>query len=102
MLLQAFTRVRSERLLIEQLGYKLLFRSFVGRTGVGCQRLLQERDRLLEGDIERRFIAGVLTLPQVRKLLSYEHLSVDGTLIEAWASMKSVQPEDGGCRPRLP
>jgi transposase len=103
LLLQAFYTIRSERLLMEQLDYNLLFRWFVGLSmdddvwdaTVFCKN----RDRLLEGDIARRFMAGVLTLPQVKKLLSDEHFSVDGTLIEAWASMKSVQPKDGSGPP---
>ncbi len=59
----------------------------------------KNRDRLLDGDIAAKFFAGVLNLPQVRKLLSSEHFSVDGTLIEAWASMKSFVPKDGGDPP---
>ena len=60
----------------------------------------KNRDRLLDGDIADKFFVGVLNLPQVRKLLSSEHFSVDGTLIEAWASMKSFVPKDGGKPPR--
>jgi len=98
LLLQAFYTVRSERQLMEQLDYNLLFRWFVGlriddpvwdATVFG-----KNRDRLLEGDIARKFMSGVLNLPQVRKLLSSDHFSVDGTLIEAWASMKSFVPKD--------
>src|SRR5260221_9498259 len=97
LLLQAFFTVRSERQLMEQLDYNLLFRWFVGLSmdeavwdaTVFCKN----RDRLLDGDIARKFMAGVLSLPQVRKLLSSEHFSVDGTLIEAWASMKSFVPK---------
>jgi len=59
----------------------------------------KNRDRLLNGDIAAKFFAGVLNLPQVRKLLSSEHFSVDGTLIEAWASMKSFVPKDGAKPP---
>ena len=99
LLLQAFYTVRSERLLMEQLDYNLLFRWFVGLSmddavwdaTVFCKN----RDRLLAGDIASKFMTGVLNLPQVRKLLSSEHFSVDGTLIEAWASMKSFVPKDG-------
>jgi len=97
LLLQAFFTVRSERQLMEQLDYNLLFRWFVGLSmdeavwdaTVFCKN----RDRLLDGDIACKFMAGVLSLPQVRKLLSSEHFSVDGTLIEAWASMKSFVPK---------
>ena len=59
----------------------------------------KNRDRLLNGDIARRFMISVLNLPEVRQLLSSEHFSVDGTLIEAWASMKSFVPKDGSKPP---
>jgi transposase len=103
LLLQAFYTVRSERQLMEQLDYNLLFRWFVGLSTddvvwdatVFCKN----RDRLLAGDIARRFMTAVLNLPQVRQLLSREHFSVDGTLIEAWASMKSFVPKDGSNPP---
>jgi transposase len=104
LLLQAFYTVRSERQLMEQLDYNLLFRWFVGLSAddavwdatVFCKN----RDRLLDGDIAAKFMTSVLSLPQVSKLLSSEHFSVDGTLIEAWASMKSFVPKDGsGARP---
>jgi transposase len=106
LLLQAFYTVRSERQLMEQLDYNLLFRWFVGLAmddavwdaTVFCKN----RDRLLDGDIARRFMGAVLSQPQVRKLLSAEHFTVDGTLIEAWASMKSFQPKDGGGAPSGP
>ena len=98
LLLQAFYSVRSERLLMDQLNYNLLFRWFVGLSAddpvwdatVFCKN----RDRLLAGDVATKFMTGVLNLPQVRKLLSNEHFSVDGTLIEAWASMKSFVAKD--------
>jgi transposase len=100
LLLQAFYTVRSERQLMEQLDYNLLFRWFVGLSAddpvwdatVFCKN----RDRLLDGDIAAKFFASVLNLPQVRTLLSSEHFSVDGTLIEAWASMKSFVPKNDG------
>ena len=103
LLLQAFYTVRSERQLMEQLDYNLLFRWFVGLSAddavwdatVFCKN----RDRLLDGDIANKFFVAVLNLPQVRRLLSSEHFSVDGTLIEAWASMKSFVPKDGGNAP---
>jgi hypothetical protein len=59
----------------------------------------KNRDRLLEGDIAAKFLAAVLAQPKVKKLLSSDHFSVDGTLIEAWASMKSVKPKDGSAEP---
>src|SRR5688572_18036765 len=99
MLLQAFYSIRSERLLMERLEYDLLFRWFVG-IGVDDPAwdhsvFSKNRDRLLEGDIAAKFLAAVLAQPKVKKLLSTDHFSVDGTLIEAWASMKSVKPKDG-------
>src|SRR5438876_6513900 len=103
LLLQAFYTVRSERQLMEQLDYNLLFRWFVGRSAddsvwdatVFCKN----RDRLLDGDMAAKFMTSVLNLPPVRKLLSSDHFSVDGTLIEAWAGMKSFEPKDGGGHP---
>src|SRR6187455_2465132 len=103
MLLQAFYSIRSERLLMERLEYDLLFRWFVG---IGLDDAAwdhsvfsKNRDRLLEGDIAAKFLAAVLAQPQVTKLLSSDHFSVDGTLIEAWASMKSVKPKDSSGEP---
>src|SRR6202162_1513390 len=103
LLLQAFYTVRSERQLMEQLNYNLLFRWFVGLSADdqvwNATVFCKNRDRVLDGDIAAQFFASVLNLPQVRKLLSGEHFSVDGTLIEAWASMKSFVPKDGGDPP---
>ncbi len=106
MLLQAFYSIRSERLLMERLEYDLLFRWFVG-IGVDDAAwdhsvFSKNRDRLLEGDIAAKFLASVLAQPKVRKLVSTDHFSVDGTLIEAWASMKSVKPRDGSGEPPVP
>ena len=103
MLLQAFYSIRSERLLMERLEYDLLFRWFVG-IGVDDaawehSTFSKNRDRLLEGDIAAKFLGAVLAQPRVKKLLSTDHFSVDGTLIEAWASMKSVKPKDGSGEP---
>src|SRR5215813_13618436 len=106
LLLQAFYTVRSERQLMEQLDYNLLFRWFVGLSmddpvwdaTVFCKN----RDRLLDGEVAAKFMSGVLNLPQVQKLLSSEHFSVDGTLIEAWASMQSLVPKDDADPPRQP
>jgi transposase len=98
LLLQAFYTVRSERQLMEQLEYNLLFRWFVGLSmddaAWDATVFCKNRDRLLNGDIACKFMTGVLNLPEVHKLLSSEHFSVDGTLIEAWASMKSFVPKD--------
>ena len=103
MLLQAFYSIRSERQLMERLEYDLLFRWFVG-IGVDAavwdhSVFSKNRDRLLEGDIATRFLAAVLDQPRVKKLLSTEHFTVDGTLIEAWASLKSFKPRDGSDEP---
>jgi transposase len=103
MLLQAFYSIRSERLLMERLEYDLLFRWFVG-IGVDDpvwdhSTFSKNRDRLLEGDIAAKFLGAVLAQPRVKRLLSSDHFSVDGTLIEAWASMKSVRPQDGPAKP---
>lgn len=103
MLLQAFYSIRSERQLMERLEYDLLFRWFVG-LGVDDavwdhSTFSKNRDRLLEGDIAARFLAAIMAQPRVRRLLSSEHFSVDGTLVEAWASLKSFKPKDPGARP---
>ncbi len=62
---------------------------------MGCDGVFQERDRLLDGAIAAKFLAAVLALPRVKGLISSDYFSVDGTLIEAWASMKSFKPKDG-------
>jgi transposase len=100
MLLQAFYSIRSERQLMERLEFDLLFRWFVG-LGIDDaawdhSTFSKNRDRLLEGEIAARFLGAVLAQPKVGRLLSTDHFSVDGTLIEAWASMKSFRPKDGG------
>jgi transposase len=103
LLLQAFYSVRSERQLIEQLDYNLLFRWFVGLSMDAeiwdVTVFTKNRDRLIEGEIAAKFMAAVLGRPDVKALLSDDHFSVDGTLIEAWASMKSFRPKDGGGSP---
>jgi transposase len=103
LLLQAFYTVRSERQLMEQLDYNLLFRWFVGlemdEEVWHPTAFTTNRDRLLDGDIARKFLAAILSRPEVRGLLSSEHFTVDGTLIEAWASLKSFQPKDGSGAP---
>ena len=97
-LLQAFYSIRSERQLMEQLDYNLLYRWFVG-LGVDDavwdhSTFSKNRDRLLEADVSAKFLEAVLAHPKVKPLLSDEHFSVDGTLVEAWASMKSFRPKD--------
>ncbi|SRR6266436_2847091 len=100
LLLQVLYTVRSERLLMEQLNYNLLFRWFVGLNmddAVWDATVFSKnRDRLLEGDVAERFFQGVLQQARDKDLLSDEHFSVDGTLVEAWASLKSFQPKDQG------
>ena len=98
MLLQAFYSIRSERQLMERLEFDLLFRWFVG-LGVDDpardhSSFSKNRDRLLAGEIAAKFLAAVLAQPRVKRLLSSDHFSVDGTLIEAWASMKSFRLKD--------
>jgi len=99
-LLQAFYSIRSERQLMERLQFDLLFRWFVG-LGIDDpiwdhSVFSKNRDRLLEGEIAAKFLGAVLTQPKVKRLLSSDHFSVDGTLVEAWASMKSLRPRAGG------
>jgi transposase len=100
LLLQAFYSIRSERQLMEQLDYNLLFRWFVGLAMDApvwdATVYSKNRDRLIEGEVAARFLAAVLQGKRVKALLSDEHFSVDGTLIDAWASMKSFRPKDGG------
>jgi transposase len=105
-LLQAFFSVRSERMLMEQIDYNLLFRWFVGLPMDAAvwhpTVFTHNRDRLLEADVARAFLSGLLALRQVKRLLSSDHFSVDGTLIDAWASMKSFRPRDGSGEPPGP
>jgi len=103
MLLQAFYSIRSERQLMERLDFDLLFRWFVG-LGVDDpvwdhSTFSKNRDRLLDGDVAARFLSAVLAQPRVKGLLSNDHFSVDGTLIEAWASMKSFKPKGAAENP---
>jgi transposase len=106
LLVQAFFGVRSERQLMEQVRYNMLFRWFIGLSMDAAvwdvAVFTKNRDRLLEGDIARSFLLAVLADPKVTPLLSGEHFSVDGTMIEAWASMKSFQRKDGSGPPSEP
>lgn len=99
LLLQVFYGIRSERQLMEQLDYNLLYRWFVGLSPDDPvwdpTVFTKNRDRLQNGDVFAKFMSKLLNHPQVRPLLSDEHFSVDGTLIEAWASQKSFRPKDG-------
>jgi transposase len=97
LLLQAFYSIRSERQLMERLEFDLLFRWFVG-LGIDdrvwdASTFSKNRDRLLEANAAAEFLSGVVGHPQVRRQMSREHFSVDGTLVEAWASMKSFRPK---------
>jgi transposase len=98
LLLQVFYSVRSERLLMEQLDYNLLFRWFVGlnmdEPVWDATTFTKNRDRLLDGDIAQEFFTAVNDQARAHGLLSDEHFTVDGTLLEAWASQKSFQHKD--------
>ena len=103
LLLQFLYSVRSERLLIEQLEYNLLFRWFVGLSVDepvwDHSTFSKNRDRLLEADIARELFDAIIEQARMAGLLSDEHFSVDGTMIEAWASHKSFRPKDGSGGP---
>src|SRR4249919_4152207 len=106
LLLQAFYSIRSERQLMEQLHYNLLYRWFVG-LGVDDPVWVptvftKNRNRLLDAEVARKFLAELLNHKEVRALLSDEHFSVDGTQIAAWASMKSFVAKDGSGEPPSP
>ncbi len=98
LLLQVLYTVRSERQLMEQLDFNLLFRWFVGLSidePIWHPTVFtKNRDRLLDGDIAGAFMAGVLRAADARRLLSHEHFTVDGTQLEAWASQKSFRRKD--------
>src|SRR5262245_51759501 len=99
LLLQVFYGIRSERQLMEQLDYNLLYRWFVGLSPDELvwdpTVFTKSRDRLQSGEVFAKFMTKLLNHLQVKPLLSDEHFSVDGTLIEAWASQKSFRPKDG-------
>ena len=104
LLLQAFYSIRSERQLVERIDHDLLFRWFVG-LGIedpvwDATSFTKNRDRLLEGEVAVQFLAAVLSQDKVKRLLSSEHFTVDGTLLEAWASPKSFRPKEA--RANLP
>jgi len=98
LLLQKFYTIRSERQLVEQLDYNLLFRWFVGlnpdETVWDATSFSKNRDRLLEANIADAFLYAILSAADARGLLSHEHFTVDGTLLEAWASQKSFRRKD--------
>jgi transposase len=114
LLLQMLYSVRSERLLMEQLRYNLLFRWFVGLSADDvvwhATVFSKNRDRLLEGAVSEEFFSLIVEQARTKKLLSDEHFTVDGTLIEAWAGQKSFQrkksneeppPRDPGSNPTV-
>src|SRR5215469_7600083 len=106
MLLQAFYSIRSERQLVERIDCDLLFRWFVG-LGIedavwDATTFTKNRDWLLDGEVASKFLTAVLSQDRVKRLLSSEHFSVDGTLLEAWASPKSFRPKDGSGEPPGP
>jgi transposase len=105
-LLQAFFSVRSERQLIEQIDYNLMFRWFVG-LGIDdpvwdVTVFTKNRDRLLDAEVAAKFMTAVLAHREIKPLLSNDHFSVDGTLIDAWASLKSFRAKDGSDEPPSP
>jgi len=106
LLLQILYTVRSERQLMEQLNYNLLFRWFVGLNMDDPvwdpTTFSKNRDRFLDGDIAAKFFSLVLGLAKEAQLLSNEHFSVDGTLLESWTSHKSFVPKDDGNKPLPP
>src|SRR5215472_10836332 len=99
LLIQALYGIRSERQLMAQLNYNLLYRWFVGLSPDDLvwdpTTFTKNRERLQAGEVFEKFMTRLLNHPQVKPLLSDEHFSVDGTLIEAWASQRSFRPKDG-------
>jgi transposase len=99
LLIQVLYGIRSERQLMEQLNYNLLYRWFVGLSPDDpvwdATTFSKNRERLQAGEVFEKFMTRLLNHPQVKPLLSDEHFSVDGTLIEAWASQRSFRPRDG-------
>jgi transposase len=102
-LIQMLYSIRSERLLMEEIDYSMLFRWFVGmnldEAVWDVTVFTKNRNRLLEGDVAREFLRQVVALAQAQGLTSDEHFTVDGTLVEAWASLKSFQRKDDQKRP---
>src|SRR5579862_6159322 len=98
-LIQMLYSVRSERLLMEEIDYSVLYRWFVGMNldepVWDVTVFTKNRDRLLDGDVAREFLCEVVKQAQAKGLTSDEHFTVDGTLVEAWASLKSFQAKDG-------
>jgi transposase len=99
LVVQMLYSIRSERLLVEEIDYNILFRWFVGlnldEEVWNATTFTKNRDRLLEADVAKRFLAEVVELARKKDFVSDEHFSVDGTLLEAWASAKSFHPKEG-------
>lgn len=100
LLLMVLYSIRSERRLIEELEYNLLYRWFVGlgmdEAVWDATTFSKNRERFIDGEVAWRFFGEVLSEARRRALVSEDHFTVDGTLIEAWASLKSFRPKDGG------
>ena len=98
-LLQMLYSIRSERLLMEEIDYSVLFRWFVGlnldEEVWDATTFTKNRDRLLEAEVAKQFLAQVVEQARAKSLTSDEHFTVDGTLLEAWAGIKSFQRQDG-------
>jgi transposase len=105
-LLQLLYSIRSERQRVERIEFDLLFRWFVGLSidekVFDASTFSKNRDRLLTLEIAQGFLSSLIGLPEVKALMSAEHFSVDGTLLKAWASMKSFRPKDGSGKPPQP
>ena len=99
LVVQMLYSIRSERLLVEEIDYNILFRWFVGlnldEEVWDATTFTKNRDRLLEAEVAKRFLAEVVELARKKDFVSDEHFTVDGTLLEAWASAKSFQPREG-------
>jgi transposase len=100
LVVQMLYSIRSERLLVEDIDYNILFRWFIGlnldEEVWDATTFTKNRERLLEADVAKQFLAAVVEMARAKGFVSDEHFSVDGTLLEAWASDKSFQPKDGG------
>jgi transposase len=99
LVVQMLYSIRSERLLVEEIDYNILFRWFVGlnldEEVWDATTFTKNRDRLLEADVAKRFLAAVVEMARKKDFVSDEHFTVDGTALEAWASAKSFQPKEG-------
>lgn len=106
MMVQLLYSIRSERQLVERLEFDILFRWFVGLSlgerVFDASTFSKNRDRLLNAEVAQQLLSTLVTLPEVKRLMSAKHFSVDGTLLKAWASMKSFQPKDGSGAPPPP